>query len=324
MQEGSGSIRGEVGRGAGGDGVGSPIQPENPQVGRKNFLRENDVRLVPGAPDISHPADGEKYERQIAFIYDWFFEMRDRIASDDDKAAHGARAELQTLWLNALGVLLKLALDKTNSSAKQWAGMMLASIFVSINKHDSEKGKARRKLSKTNETYRQEKSRLGKLRTDVLLATKVTELVWRELKVTINYRNRLRRFKAIKCWKTEAKRQGIPEAYWPCVNLRDFSEKSESHWWKFLWPLIKKKIDTSSLPRLAQHDPETGGVKPRKRYPSDLQHTAGRVANIRSLEGQAPFVLGLPWRTPEVPYCSSAQDWLPCAHEHRFRIRAGC
>jgi hypothetical protein len=68
--------------------------------------------------------------------------------------------------------LLKLALKKRDSSVKQWAGMMLASIFVSIYKHDSEKGKAGRVLSKTNEAYRLEKSRLGKLRTDVLLATK--------------------------------------------------------------------------------------------------------------------------------------------------------
>jgi hypothetical protein len=241
----------------------------------KNFAQKKDgVQPIAGAPVIAHPDDGESYEWQMAFIYAWSFETWERTASDDEKAAHGARAELQTLWLNALGVLLKLALEKRNSSVKQWAGMMLASIFVSINKHDSDKGKARRELSKTNKTYRLEKSRLGKLRTDVLLATKLTATVWRELKVTDNYRKQFLRLKAIKYWETEAERQRIPKAYWPCVKLPEFSKKSELQWWKFLWPLISKKIDVSNLLPLAQLDPETGGVKPRKRYPSDFQHTA--------------------------------------------------
>ena len=254
---------------------------KNRQVGAeffgKNYSGKKGLKsggLVAGAPDIAHPDDGESYEWQMAFIHAWFFETWGRTASDDEKAAHGARAELQTLWLNGLGVLLKLALEKRDRSVKQWAGMMLAGIFVSIYKHDSEKGKARRVLSKTNEAYRLEKSRLGKLRTNVLLATKLTATVWRELKVTVNYRKQLRPLKAIKYWETEADRQGIPKTYWPCVKLPEFSENSEPKWWKFLWPLISNQIDTSRLLPLAQRDPVTGGVKPRKRYPSDLQHTA--------------------------------------------------
>jgi hypothetical protein len=248
------------------------------------------LRVVSGAPEIAHPDDRESYERQMAFIYAWFLETWERTASDDENAAHSARAELQTLWLNALGALLKLALEKKDSSVKQWAGMILASIFVSINKHDSEKGKARRELSKTNETYRQEKSRLGKLRTDVLFAAKLTATVWRELKVTVNYRKRLRRLKAIKYWETEAERQRIPKAYWPCVKLPEFSQKSVPRWWKFLWPLIIKKIDTSGLLPLAQIDHETGGVKPRKRYPSDFQHTAtGGLLTFARLKDKGVF-----------------------------------
>jgi hypothetical protein len=232
------------------------------------------LRLVPGAPEVAHPSEKEKYEHQIALIYAWFLETWERTASDDENAAHSARAELQTLWLNALGALLKLALEKKDSSVKQWAGMMLASIFVSINKHDSEKGKTRRELSKTNEIYRREKSRLGKLRTDVLFAANLTATVWRELRITDSFRKQLRRLKAVSHWKTEAERQCLPKAYWPCVKLPEFTEESVPQWWKFLWPLIIKKIDTSGLRPLAQFDPETGGVKPRKRYPSDFQHTA--------------------------------------------------
>lgn len=232
------------------------------------------LRLVPGAPEVAHPSEKEKYEHQIAFIYAWFLETWERTASDDENAAHSARAELQTLWLNALGALLKLALEKKGSSVKQWAGMMLASIFVSINKHDSEKGKTRRELSKTNDTYRREKSRLGKLRTDVLFATKLTATVRRELKVTDTYRKQLLQLKAVSHWKTKAERQCIPKAYWPCVKLPEFTEKSVPQWWKFLWPLISNKIDPSGLQPLSQRNHETGGVKPRKRYPSDFQRTA--------------------------------------------------
>ena len=254
---------------------------KNRQVGAeffgKNYSGKKGLKsggLVAGAPDIAHPDDGESYEWQMAFIHAWFFETWGRTASDDEKAAHGARAELQTLWLNGLGVLLKLGLEKRERSVKQWAGMMLAGIFVSIYKHDSEKGKARRVLSKTNEAYRLEKSRLGKLRTDVLLATELTATVWRELEVTINYRKRLLRLRAIQYWEAEAERERIPQTYWPCVKLPEFSKNSESKWWKFLWPLISAKIDTSRLRPLTQRDPRTGGVKVRKRYPSDLQHTA--------------------------------------------------
>jgi hypothetical protein len=36
-------------------------------------------------------------------------------------------------------------------------------------------------------------------------------------------------------WKEKA-----PREYWQAVDLRGFSKNSEPHWWKFLWPLIKK------------------------------------------------------------------------------------
>jgi hypothetical protein len=272
--------------------MGGRLEPALPLDAKKGQGRGEIFmkKLPPGAPKIAHPSDAEKYEWQMAFITAWFTEMLERVESDDDEAAQGARDELQTLWLNALGVLLKLALEKRDRSVKQWAGMMLASLFVSIYKHDSEKGKARRVLSKTNEAYRLEKSRLGKLRTNVLLATKLTATVWRKLKVTVNYRKQLRRLKAIQYWETEADRQGIPKTYWPCVKLPEFSVKSEPRWWKFLWPLIRDKIDTSGLLPLAQTDPETGGVKPRKRYPSDSQHTArGALLTFARLKDKGVF-----------------------------------
>jgi hypothetical protein len=139
--------------------MGARLEPALPLDAKKGqglgeiFMK----KLPPGAPEIAHPRDAEKYEWQMAFITAWFTEMVERVESDDDEPAQGARDELQTLWLNALGTLLKLAMEKRDSSMKQWAGMLLASIFVSIYKHDSEKGKAGRVLSKTNEAYPGEK-----------------------------------------------------------------------------------------------------------------------------------------------------------------------
>ena len=93
-------------------------------------------KLRPGAPDIAHPNDVEKYERQAAFVTAWFLEMLERVESAEEESAHAARCELQTLFLNGLGQWLRVALDKKESAANRWAGELLAIIGVSIGKHD--------------------------------------------------------------------------------------------------------------------------------------------------------------------------------------------
>src|SRR5262249_3327164 len=99
--------------------------------GKRKELEEE----IHGAPEIARPDDQEKAETQSAFVLAWLFEMVGRVECDDEKAAQGARDELQTLFLNVGGELLRIALSDGNCDAKQWAGGVLADIFVSIGKH---------------------------------------------------------------------------------------------------------------------------------------------------------------------------------------------
>ena len=92
-------------------------------------------KLRSGAPDIAHPGDGEKWERQTELITAFLFEMWERVEARDKKAAREARAELQTFFLNSIGQSLRVALDDKDGIAKQWASKLLADVFVSICKH---------------------------------------------------------------------------------------------------------------------------------------------------------------------------------------------
>ena len=267
-----------VDRRGGGSKPDLSLDAKKDPVSEENFAKKKVELPVVGAPEIAHPSNREAYEHQISFITAWFFKTWERTESDDRKAALEARSELQTLWLNHLSQLFRLALDEKGSIAKQWAGRLLASIFVSIDKHDKKKGKARRKLSRTNDAYREEKARLGKVRTDVLLHWKISDVVLRELKTAERYRESLLLLRE-GCgdrWAIAARWQGIPEEYWPTTELREFSEKSEPEWWEFLWPFIQKKIDVSQMPQLGQRDESKGpgGIKDRKRYHSDIATTA--------------------------------------------------
>ncbi len=243
---------------------------------RKESNSEDRPRSVPGAPDIVHPDDQEKWETQSAFVLAWTFEMLDRVEGADEKAAQAARGELQTLFLNLGGQLLRVALSKKDSDANQWAGRVLADIFVGIGKYV---GKVRikkpyGKLTETNAAFRNEKKLIGKLRTDLLFPAQVRAIAQRELKQALNCRKRLMLLSTVKGWEKTAKKEKIPQEYWPAMKLPEFSMESEPKWWEFLWPLIQNEIDLSKLPPLAQHDLTTGGIKRRERYLSDCQKTA--------------------------------------------------
>jgi hypothetical protein len=237
--------------------------------------REESDREVRGAPDIAHPDDDEKWELQTQLVTAFFFEMWERVESRDKKAAREARAELQTFFLNSLGQSLRLAVDDKDSIASEWACKLLADVFVSIGKHV---GKVRIKKPYGKlmeiEAFRGEKKRIGKVRTDLLFPGKVRAIAQGELKQARDYRKRLILLSIVDGWEQTAKKQKIPQEYWPAVKLPEFSEKHLPEWWKFLWPLIQNEIDLSKLPPLAQHDPITGGIKRRERYLSDCQKTA--------------------------------------------------
>jgi hypothetical protein len=211
------------------------------------------------------------------------------VESHDEEAANEARVALETLFLGDVPQLLRLALERNESKTKEWAGIILASIGVSVWKHDE-------KLSKKNNAYLNEKKKIGKFRTDVWFArSRTSRLVRKKLRTVERYRSRLLVLRAV-CrrartggnylWERIAKRQRIPERYFGTVDLPEFSVKSEPQWWKFLWPFIRKKIDLSKLPPLKVREYDTvqtryrSGRNPevspsekknRKRYHSDLQ-----------------------------------------------------
>jgi hypothetical protein len=242
---------------------------------RKQAKNKKEVKaLVNGAPDIAHPSDKEKYERQLSFIQAWFFEMFERFEGNDLGAAQEARAELQTFLLNSLGQLLRVAQNDKDSIDKQWACKLLADIFVSIGKRV---GKVRIKKPYGKlmeiEAFRDEKKRIGKVRTDTLFPEMVRAITQHELIKAWHFRKWLLLLNgepASAAWRAAAKRKNIPELYWPTVKLPEFLVKYEPEWWNFLWPLIEENSNHQLLLAKAQEK-----FKPfRKRSFADLQKTA--------------------------------------------------
>ncbi len=177
------------------------------------------------------------YEKQLAFVYAWFFEMWQVLECDDGEAAKEARVELQSLFGTHERQLLRLALSKQENKTKQWAGQMLANSFSSVLKHD-------KKLSETNNAYLAEKKKFSREKqlVQVLFPKPISEVVQRELKTAERYRRKLMLLKTAfrKRWKKAARRQNIPEEYFVTVEWREFSQKSKAQWRELLWLLIKK------------------------------------------------------------------------------------
>jgi len=263
-----------------------------------------------GAPDIAYPDDGDKWETQRSFVLAWVFEMLDRVECDDQKVGREARAELQTLFLNLGGQFLRVALAKNDADAKKWAGRMLADIFVSIGKHAGKVKieKPYRELMK-NDAFRKEKTKIGKLRINILFPAQVCAITQRELKTAARHRRTLLLLKA-GCvseheqkrrerlaeehgfqlanhergttWKQAAERQNIPQAYWSLVKFPEFSNHSLDEWFSFLWPLISKKIDLAEL--------ESRYELARKRAAADSQNTArGHLRTLAMLRDKGIF-----------------------------------
>jgi hypothetical protein len=231
------------------------------------------------------------------------------VAGDDEKAiraaqrghkqaayivrtACGTRAELQELFLKGVvPALLRLALVEKDSAAKQWAGMMLASIGCSIEKYDKE-------LCKTNAAYLSEKKKIIKERQliRVLFPKPIMEATRRELRKARDARRTLFRLKKVcgsdRTWRQSAKRQGLHD-YLPFVELAEFSVESKSDWFKRLWPLIKKN-NPDLLPKLRARsdrservDPSdkksgTRKIKPRwATFRPDFRNALGTLARLR-------------------------------------------
>ena len=196
--------------------------------------------------------------------------------------ARGTRAELQTLLLNGVvPKLLRLALNKKNTAAKHWAGMMLASIGCSVWKHD-------KKLCEVNVAYREEKKKIisEKQLLRVLFPGPIMKIVQRELVNAKECQRTLRRLKKMyddREFRKSAERQEI-EDYLGLVNLPDFSERSEPDWWKELWRLIKKN-NPDLLEQLRSGKFPTRGIRYQSRwssYRTEFRNCLGTLARLRN------------------------------------------
>jgi hypothetical protein len=242
-------------------GIQSPGAGGNPALSKEAKTRSQrgknfGPQLEPSAPDIAHPIKRRAYERQMGSIYGWFVETLERTENMDGEAAHAARGELQALLHKCISNLLRIALKSTRGDARRWAGELLASMRVSIEKHD-------RKL-KANAAYAEMKKKLsGKSVTSALFPTYVCGIAQQELKTAERYRNRLLLHKPCAPALAAVKRE-IPKAYWRTMKLPEFSVKHEPTWWKFLKPLIWKKIDLSKMPPLKLREYDTLKVSMRK------------------------------------------------------------
>jgi hypothetical protein len=259
-------------------------------------------RVPGGYPQVAHPHDRAAYGRQISFVYGWCEEMLARLSGEDAIAARAAREALGSAFLGFTSVLLRLARAGEDKKVREWAGRLLASVHGSISKHDE-------KLLKVNKWYRLEQEKFGELRVDVLFPKGMQRVVQREFKKAERMRKRLLMIQK-RCgepWREVAERQRIPESYLPAMKLQEFCVKSEPVWWKFLRPLIKKKMEASGLLRrmrplkVREYDrvrvsrrsrrrkrylPEyvESEKKTRKRYFSDLQK--GCRDHLRALARQ--------------------------------------
>jgi hypothetical protein len=157
-------------------------------MNNKRKQADKETRLVIPPPAIAAPNDQEKYERQLGFVYGWFFEMLKSLEDADMKAARSSREALDGPHLKLISTLLRLAtlepiktwfgftFIKGHRETKQWAGTMLASIGGSIGKYD-------KKLCKTNAAYLAEKNKILKEKqlVQVLFPKAIMETVWLEL-----------------------------------------------------------------------------------------------------------------------------------------------
>ena len=198
------------------------------------------------------------------------------------RGARGTRAELQELFLKGVvPALLRFALVEKDSAAKQWAGMMLASIFASLGKYD-------KKLCEANAAYKQQKEKIlgEKQFVQVVVSPKpIMETVRRELMKAEDRRRTLFRLKGVsrRKWRQSESLQGL-EDYLPFVDLPEFP-KCLGRWWRELWPLIKKN-NPGLLEKLRGGKFPTRGIRHQSRwasYRNEFRNALNTLARLRGV-----------------------------------------
>jgi hypothetical protein len=244
-----------------------------------NEKRPEDHPLVEGVPDDIMDklglvaGDDEKTVRAA--------QRRHKQAVYIVRTARSARAEIEELLLKGVvPALLRLALEKKESGAQKWAGMMLASIAESIRKYD-------KKLCNINAGYAEEKEKLvrEKQLAQVIVSPKpIMETVRRELMKAEDRRRTLFRLKAVfgRTWRQSENLQGL-EDYLPFVELPDFPRRL-GRWWRELWPLIKKN-NPGLLEKLRGGKFPTRGIRHQSRwasYRNEFRNALHTLARLRS------------------------------------------
>jgi hypothetical protein len=237
--------------------------------------------------------------RPVAGIPDDIMDKLESVAGDDEKAiraahlghkqsvyivraARATRAELQELLLKGVvPALLRLALVQKDSEAKQWAGMMLASIGASIKKYD-------KKLCEANAAYIQEQEKIvrEKQLVQVVVSPKpIMEAVRRELMKAEERRRTLLRLKGVfgRTWRHSENLRDL-EDYLPFVELPDFPKRF-ALWWRALWPLIKEN-NPGLLDNLRTGKFPTRGIRHQSRwatYRPEFRNALATLARLRTV-----------------------------------------
>jgi hypothetical protein len=198
-------------------------------------------------------------EDYLRVYIDWFYGRLQRIEGGKTKAARRAQSELQSLLLNSITELLRIALDEKDSAAKQWAGELLANIGAHIEIEEE-------KLTKVNARYRDWRSNIGKkLQTVLYPKAAISVVVQCELDVVESHRTLLQLLGPGDGWQQEAKRLRIRECYWPARKLPEFEVRTEPQWWELSWPMIKKNYP-GLLTRLRNESHSNAALQNKARW----------------------------------------------------------
>jgi hypothetical protein len=178
---------------------------------------------------------GKNFSRGEHLIDDEFLRINFDPAGQllEGKAAGEARDSVGSLMTGNVERLLRLALQVKDTTAKKWAGEVLANLVSRIEVEDG-------KLRKMNASYREWRRKIGKKLGTILRPTAtISRVVQCELGVVERIRDLFTVYDFTGMSEQEAK-EVISEYYWPVKDLPEFSVRSEPKWWKFLWPSIKK------------------------------------------------------------------------------------
>ena len=144
-----------------------------------------------------------------------------------------ARTQFEILLDDCIRELLDLGLPlrEKDTTAKEWAGRMLAGLHVSLEAH-------KWKLERENPAYRDRKAKMGKTRANVLVPeSEISQMVREELITAEHYQFQLGVIPEMSPdgWQDWAERKRIPKVYWPTVGFGKFCEKSADEWWSWFW-----------------------------------------------------------------------------------------